>query len=116
MADDSRKDSTLTPEEIAKIKKNEQELLDRWIKNLSAEESKVWLDARIEDLETRTETLLRKKTDIEIILRVVAPIVQEHPSMAIGTALDLVREKEQKALAESEALDAFERIIKDTSL
>lgn len=110
MKDDQVERGNLTPDEIAKIKRSELELLETWIKNLSPEESKTWLDAHSDDLETGLEALLEETADFTTILRVAAPIMQEHPNMVLGAALEIIRKKDQRTLAEAEALDAFERV------
>jgi hypothetical protein len=68
------------------------------------------MDARIDDLETGLEEIMHEKADFLAIRQAVAPIIQEHPSVAIAGALEFIRQKERKTLAEAEALDAFEHI------
>jgi hypothetical protein len=55
------------------------------------------------------------KADVLAIRQAVAPIIQEHPSVAIVGALEFIRQKEQRTLAEAEALDAFEHISLEPS-
>lgn len=110
MEDDQSKRKHLTPDECARIEREERERLERWIKNLPPEEAVAWLEAHEDDLEAGIEVLVQEKADFTAIHRVVAPIIQKNPNMAVGEALDFIRKKDQRTLAEAEALDAFERI------
>jgi hypothetical protein len=94
----------LTKAETAAIIQQETELLAEWIKNLSPEESTAWLDAHVDELETKVEESLLGVADFEAVMR----IVQGHGNPIVAIAA--VRNKEHRTLVEAEALDAFERI------
>jgi hypothetical protein len=110
MDDEHSQHKHLTTDEIARIERDERERLEEWIKNLSPEEAEAWLDAHEDDLETGMETLMQEKADFVAIRKTVASIIQEHPNMGIGEALEFIRQKYKRTLPEAEALDAFERI------
>ena len=110
MKNDQPTRRNLTPDESARIKREVQERLEGWTKALSPEEAEAWLDARIDDLEAEHEALVQEMADFTSIRQIVAPIIREHPNMRVREALELIRKKHQKTLAEAEALDAFERI------
>jgi hypothetical protein len=111
MDDEQSQRKHLKPDEIARIEREERERLEGWIKNLSPEEAEAWLDAHEDDLETGMEAVMQEKADFVAIRQAIAPIIQEHPNMEIGEAKHLIRNRERKTLAETEGLDAFDRIM-----
>jgi len=112
MADLNDKNSEakpLTENEATEHLKKVNELLDRWCEQLSPDEAVAWMDAHIEDLENDLAKLGQEKADFEAITH----IMKGHKSL--GEAINFIRKKEHRTLAEAEALDAFER-IKDIPL
>ena len=53
---------------------------------------------------------MQEKADFVAIRQAVAPIIQEHPNLGIGEALEFIRQKHKRTLPEAEALDAFDRV------
>jgi hypothetical protein len=47
----------LTPEEAAKIAREQEEKIERWFQELSREEAFAWLDAEIEDGDAKISTV-----------------------------------------------------------
>jgi len=94
------------------IAEQTKELLARWIKDLSPEEALAWMDAHEEDLEAKMNKAQQEKADLEAVLRAARPLVDEQGGTqgTIADAMETIRRKEHKTLAEAEALDAFERI------
>jgi len=102
---------SLTHAEKAEIGKRERKLLDGWIKSLSPEESKAWMNARIEDQVAEIDELEREMADAEFVLQVAAPLIAENPNLlTIGDAMELLRKKKDRTLEEAVTLDAFDRI------
>jgi hypothetical protein len=111
MDQNKKKRILLTDAEKAEIAKRERKLLDGWIKSLSPEEAKAWMDARIEDQDVEIDELEREMADAKIVLQVAAPIIAENPNLfTMGDAMELLRKKKDRTLEEAVALDAFDRI------
>jgi hypothetical protein len=100
----------LTPDEHAKIETEERELIERWINQLSPEEAAAWMDAHEDDLERVMEAVIQERADFVAIREALAPVIKEHPRMGLVDALEFIRKKNHRTLAEAEALDAFERV------
>jgi hypothetical protein len=94
----------VTPEERAEIEKEQDELLAGWYRLLSREEAVAWVGAHIEDLQAKIAELEREDADWEAVMR----ISEGHRNPI--EAMESVSKKEQRTLAEAEALDAFKRI------
>jgi hypothetical protein len=110
MADDRARGWHLTPNQLAKIEREERELPEGWIKRLSSEEAEAWMDAHEDDLERRIESMIQAKADFVAIRQAIAGTIQEHAIMEVEEALEVIRSKGQRTLVEAEALDALERI------
>ncbi len=109
---EKQKQQVLTEAEKAEIARKEEELLAGWFRNLPEEEAEAWLDAHIEDLEALGDQAQTELGDWETVARVARPLIREHPGMRLGEAIQIIRKKEHKTLAEAEALDAFQRILR----
>jgi hypothetical protein len=110
MDDGQSQHKHLTPDEIARIEKDERERLEKLVEHRSLEEAVAWLDAHEDDLETGMEALMQEKADLVAIQQAVASIIQEHPNMRREEALEFIRQKHKRTLPEAEALDAFDRL------
>jgi hypothetical protein len=107
---DEQEQVSLTDIEKAEITRRARELLRGWIDSLSAEESKAWMDAHIEDCDAEIDKLQREGADAEVVLQVAAPIIAENPNLlTIGDAMELLRKKKDRTLEEAVALDAFDQ-------
>ena len=94
----------LTEGEKANILKEHEELLTGWIKNLSPEESRAWLEAHVEDIDTTIAEAEREAADFKAVMQVV-----QGTKDPIETMESLLK-KEQRTLAEAEVLDCYDRI------
>ncbi|MBI4874524.1 MAG: hypothetical protein HY822_07820 [Acidobacteria bacterium] len=79
------------------------ELLQAWFGNLSEEEASAWMEAYVEDL----QGLIR---DLLIVQRAALAVSESHPGSKLGEAMEVIRQKPCRTLAEAEGLEAFDRI------
>jgi hypothetical protein len=97
----------MTPEEIAKVKQETEKLVRGWYQNLSAEEAAAWADAFEEDRLTEIANVEKELAGCRA-LRWLAK--QCPPGTRLLEAVEMIRQKPQRSLAEAEALDAWDRI------
>ena len=114
--DPDKKDDAplLSEEEAATVIRKADERLDTWCQQLSPDEALAWMDAHIEDLDEQYARLEQEKNDFEAIARLTREGLFPKDK-SLTEAMDFIRKKEHRSLAEVEALDAFDR-LKDKPL
>ncbi len=96
----------MTPEERARIEKDEEDKIKLWSEQLSKEELKAWLEASINDLGDKHAAV-----EIELHGRLALVWIADHCQMPPLEALRFLRKKETLSLDETQALDAWDKFI-----
>jgi hypothetical protein len=100
----------MTPEEYAKIEHQEEELIKRWSGQLSKDELPAWLEARADDMGAKAQA-----TEIEIAGLEALVWMMKHYQAPPRAAIRTARDKSTKTLEEAEALDAWNRYVRQNS-
>lgn len=97
----------MTPDELSKVEQESERRVNEWYQSLSREEASAWADAYEDDCVAK---IIEAEEEVAGCKALLWLAKQCPPGAGALEAVEMIRQKPSRSLAEVEALDAWDRI------